>query len=611
MSSQYCPISDYAIVGNLRSAILISKEGSIDWAPAPFIDSSSVFGSLLDAHKGGSWSIRPLTSFTSRQYYIEKTNILVTEFTTESGVLRLTDFLPVEEDGTYLPPEKDITFKVKRKVECVAGSCALRMVFNPQFDFARGYTKLSTHPQGVYAENGNRKGLLVSSGEYTLSDEGAITTVNLSTNEARFFVFRYNRGEIEPEKDKFQHHEEELQKNITYWRLWTDRCDFEKCLPIGGVWREVIVRSLLVLKVLFFEPVGTVAAAPTTSLPEEIGGVRNWDYRFTWLRDSAFVFKAFFQLGHTEEAEQYLKWLVKKCRHANPEDIRALYSLRDEVVPPEHILSHLEGYEESKPVRIGNDAYKQRQLDIYGNVLDMVWRLFALKGGQVIDTETWEELAKIADYVAAIWEEPDEGLWEVRSGAGHFVYSKVMCWVALDRACRLRKALHFEEGNPRLWEKEAERIQAAVRERGWSEKKHSFVQKFDTHELDASLLLLSKVGFIAGDDPRMLATIDAIQKELCTDKTFLYRYTAPDGLPGREGAFLVASFWLVDALALAGRKNEARQLFERILSHANHVGLFSEEIDPQTKSFLGNFPQAYTHVGLINSALLLSEVEVA
>ncbi len=610
MGMSYRKINDYSIIGNLRSAVLVSKDGSIDWAPAPFIDSPSIFASLLDAKKGGFWSIAPNVPYTSSQSYIDRSNVLVTTFRTEEGVVKVTDFIPIEREKTFLPDEEDTTFKIKRKVECLEGSCQIEVVFNPRFDYARGVTTLSKIKKGVFAKNGKSRGVLVSHSDYKIDERGASAIVTFKKGESDFFVFRYNIGEVVPEKDDTHHHEEELAANINYWRAWTEKCDFANCLSVGGVWHDIVIRSLLVLKILFFEPVGTVAAAATTSLPEHVGGVRNWDYRFTWLRDSAFVFEAFFRAGHAEEAEKYIEWLMKECGCAlDPKDIKIMYGLRGEGVSTEETLPNFEGYKKSRPVRIGNDAYNQNQWDIYGSIIDMIWKLHELKGGNAINESTWRQLCRIADYVVSIWREPDEGLWEVRGGKSHFVYSKVMCWVALDRVCRLKRSYAFPEGDLSRWESERDNIRKEVLSRGWSESKQSFVQSFDSDSLDASLLLLSKVGFIDGEDKRMLSTITAIQKELCYKDTYVYRYTSEDGLPGREGVFLVASFWLVEALVLANRADLARQIFERLLSNANHTGLFSEELNPRTGEFLGNFPQAYTHVGLINSAFLLTEAD--
>ena len=604
----YRSIRDYAIIGNLRSAALVSKDGSIDWAPAPFIDSPSVFAALLDDKEGGFWQVAPDESYSATQSYIEETNVLKTVFTSQSGVLELIDFFPIEEEKTFVPAEHDTTFKIKRRITCLSGSCRIRVLFVPRFDYARGTTELRNIDRGVYIQNGSHRGVLVSHHPYVIEKNRASARIELSEGESEFLVFRYNTGRVALEKDNKEHHNDELEEAIAFWREWTDRCDLDAC-PVMGPWQDIIVRSALVLKILFFETVGTVAAAPTTSLPEAIGGVRNWDYRYTWLRDSSFIFEAFFRLGHVVEAETYLDWLIANCyEQDDPAHFQIMYGLRGERELSEEILTHLEGYEGSQPVRVGNDAYLQQQWDIYGSIFDVVWQLHSLRGKVAVDEKRWRVLRAVANYVADIWEQPDEGLWEVRSEKAHYVYSKVMCWVALDRAVKLSKTYGFE-GEVVAWERERDRIREAVLTRGFSETLQSFTQQFDSENLDAAVLLLPAVGFIDGKDPKMISTIRAVQAKLSAKNGLLVRYTSADGLPGREGAFILASFWMVNALLRAGAIDEAESLFNTLVEKANHVGLFSEEIDPVSGAFLGNFPQAYTHVGLINSAIMLSRAK--
>lgn len=602
----YKPIRDYAIIGNLRSAVLIGKDGSIDWAPAPFIDSPSIFSAILDDEKGGCWYIRLAESYQSAQHYRDETNVLVTTFTGESGELEITDFIPIEEEKRFMPAEEETTFKLKRRVRCTRGTCHVKVHFEPRFDYARGATELSYIEGGLHVQNGDMRGVLVAHQKLTISDDAdcAEATFELAEGEEDFYVFRYNIGTVNLEKDDNEHHAEELEKTAQEWQAWAHKCDLDVC-PVGGRWESLITRSALMLKILFFEPVGTVAAAPTTSLPERIGGVRNWDYRFTWLRDSTYLFRAFFRLGHVEEAEEYLNWLVEICSASTPENIQIMYGLRGETQLDEEILANLKGYQNSKPVRIGNGAYLQKQWDIYGSMLDMAWHLHLLRENeQPIMPDHWDVLRGIADHVVRIWREPDEGLWEVRGGADHFVYSKAMCWIALDRAVKIAGAYDYPCDRD-LWERERDAIAEEIHTRGYNKELGSYTQSFDSDQLDAAVLLLPAIGFVEGTDPRMLSTIRCLKDHLTCGDGLLLRYTSDDGLPGGEGAFLLASFWLVDALALAGELDEALALFEKMAGHGNHVGLFSEEMDPQTYEFLGNFPQAYTHIGLINSALLL------
>lgn len=611
----YYPIRDYAALGNLRSAVLVSRHGSIDWAPAPFIDSPSVFGALLDDEDGGFWRIAPPegVAYEAQQRYIPNTNVLVTEFTTDTGSFEVIDFIPIEALDELYSAEEDTTFRIHRKVLCKNGHCDVNIVFAPAFDYARSEVQLSHSRDGIYAEGvhaqrGTWHGTLATKRRCTITGGRAISNFTLEAGESEFFIFRYNCGNVAFARNNPEHLQEQLDDTEQFWREWSAPAE-AALTGVDPQWRDEVMRSALMLKVLFFEPVGTVAAAATTSLPEVLGGVRNWDYRFTWLRDSSLIFKAFFRLGYTDEAEEYMQWLLGKLRQSvqdEPGGLQIVYGLRDEVSLEEKILPHLKGYRESQPVRIGNDAYKQRQWDAYGNIFDVIHDLQLQHGAEVLDAESWRALASIADYIADMWREPDEGLWEIRGGSDHYVYSKVMCWVVLDRALKLQEA-HEYEGNVARWREEKEKIHSTVMERGYNEALGAFTQSFDSEELDAAALLLSKVGFIDGTDPKMRSTIRTIYEVLGDEagRGLIRRYTADDGLPGEEGAFLLASFWLVDALFYAGEIQEARSLFHDLVKQANHVQLFSEEIDPASGDFLGNFPQAYTHLGLINSAFIL------
>ena len=601
--SMYKPIRDYAIIGNLRSAALVSKDGSIDWAPAPYLDSPSVFAAILDDTKGGKWSIAPVGAFTSEQTYYEQTNILVTTFTTKEGVVELLDYIPAQRGKDMEEIEKA---EVHRKVSCKKGNCEVEVVFQPRFDYARGETALSLTEKGVAVDHeGKRKGELVSSGEYVIQDNTARSILWLQEGESSYLAFHYHEPTSKDQEDA--HYEEELRITEDFWRTWVHRCDLKSC-PVSGPWHDLVVRSSLVLKILFFEPPGSIAASATTSLPEAIGGVRNWDYRFSWIRDSAFTLQALFWMGYVAEARSYVTWLLQECcniEEFHPKNIQTMYGLHGEKDLEEEILPHLEGYMGSKPVRIGNSASLQKQWDIYGSLLDTIWRIHLMDSSYEINERTWDTLRRFANHVVKIWRQPDEGLWEVRSGRRHFLYSKAMCWVALDRAIKIAKEYGFK-GEVETWKIEKEAIRKKVMERGWSKEKQSFVQSFDSKDVDASLLLLSSVGFIAGDDPKMISTIQTIEQELSVQNGLLLRYTTPDGLPGREGAFLPASFWLIGALIFAGQRERARKHFEHLIKLANHVGLYAEEINPKSEQFLGNFPQAYTHIGLINSAFYMA-----
>ena len=610
----YKPIRDYAIIGNRRSAALVAKDGSIDWAPAPFLDSHSVFAAILDDKKGGFWGIRPVEEFDSEQDYIYETNILVTRFHSSQGRSEIIDYMPVRngnangngQNGSFekLHEEKDETIEIHRKIVCKEGVCNMEVVFEPRFDYARGETKLSLVQGGVLAKNKERKGVLISDADYVIEEGRATARISLKQGEEHYLEFFYNTAEVSLKQDAY--YEQELHETRKFWQEWVHRCDLEVC-PIEYPYHRAVMRSSLVLKILFLEPPGSIAAAATTSLPEKIGGERNWDYRFSWIRDSAFTLQALFWLGYSKEADEYVRWLIHECQSVEdgPETLQIMYGLRGQRKLNEQTLDHLDGYMGSKPVRIGNNAFKQRQWDVYGGILNMMWRLHRMRKDYELSPHVWVVLRAFANYVVKIWREPDEGLWEVRGGKKHFVHSKVMCWVALDRALKLVKVYGYD-AETELWEREREAIRKEIMEKGWSEKKQAFVQSFDSEDIDASSLLMPVLGFIEGKDPKMISTIQAIEKELSVSDGLLYRYKSADGLAGGEGAFLLCSFWLVDAFVFAGQKERAQKIFEKLLTLRNHVGLFSEEIDPKTKEFLGNFPQAYTHIGLINSAFYLS-----
>ncbi|HEX9721811.1 MAG TPA: glycoside hydrolase family 15 protein [Candidatus Paceibacterota bacterium] len=627
---KYKPIQDYAIIGNRRSAALVAKDGTIDWAPAPFLDSPSVFAAILDYTKGGFWAVQPTEEFTSEQEYMPETNILVTRFTTKQGVLELADCLPIRnhfgngngslgsfhiENGIKQPPsEEEEVLEIQRRITCIKGKCRVKVFFQPRFNYAKGKTTLSVVPGGVAAENGNKKGILVSKANYTIEkvdahieeQDRAVAYLDMKEGEKHYLTFLYNTTEVPDKTDAYYEHD--IQETKQFWQEWVHRCDLETCL-IEYPYHEAVMRSSLVLKILFLEPPGSIAAAATTSLPEEIGSGRNWDYRFSWIRDSAFTLQALFWLGYIKEADEYVRWLIHECGSVEdgPETLQIMYGLRGQKNLVEETLEHLDGYMGSKPVRIGNGAYIQRQWDIYGGILNMMWRLHRMRNNYALSPQLWVTMRALTNHVVNIWREPDKGLWEVRGGKRHFTHSKLMCWVALDRALKLVEAYGYD-AETELWKKERDEIRKQIMEQGWSEKRQSFVQSFGSESFDAAALLMPVFGFIKGDDPKMLSTIKAIESELSLAPGLYRRYTnsPDDGMPGSEGAFLLCSFWMVDALTFAGEKEKAQELFEKLLSYRNHLGLYSEEIDPKTKEFLGNFPQAYTHIGLINSAFYLS-----
>lgn len=559
-----------------------------------------MFGAILDCAKGGYFRIAPTEEYHVHQEYLLHTNILTTTFSTEDGEARVVDFMPVG-DGQGERSE------IFRRVYCVRGQITLRAEFSPRFDYARGDTTVRGVPSGVKAEHAIGSATLWSNDVYSIRENQAVTQLEMRKGDTHHFALRCDIDE--PVEDVEAYFRDAFRRTKAFWDGWVHRYDYTPNVLVPRTWQDVAIRSSLVLKILFFEPPGTVAAAATTSLPEKIGGVRNWDYRYTWIRDAAFTLQALLWLGYAREAKTYLDWVINDCCRTiegHPEDMQTMYGLRGEHDLTEYTLDHLAGYENSKPVRIGNGAFDQRQWDIYGAVFDMIWRLIQFQPSFTPSQKQWLVLAALADYVTTIWRKPDQGLWEVRDEPRHFVHSKVTCWVALDRAVKLAERFRLK-GNVEKWRQNRDEIRQEVMERGWSEAQKSFRQSYDSDALDAAILRLPMLEFIDGRDPKMKATIDRIEKDLQAGEGLLYRYREDDGLPGGEGAFLLGSFWLVDALALSGQVERAEALLHRLVRLQNHVGLYSEEIEPSTGDFLGNFPQAFSHIGLVNSIFYVTQ----
>jgi len=594
---QYQPIASYGIIGDMRTAALISLRGSIDWFCFPNLDSPSVFGALLDADKGGYLAVRPTEEFDAISHYLERTNILVTRFRTRSGILSLTDFMPVSSDENA----KSQRHVLYRLLSLDQGWMDLEMHFCPRFDYGRTETAVRSIQGGALAEGGGLSLALTATVPLSTEEEGAFASWRMEEGERASFKLgtsgesgSCSREDMLP--CDLPSTERSLQETADYWRGWLDTDETGRSMDYRG-FRDMAERSQLVLKLLFFEPEGTIAAAPTTSLPEIVGGERNWDYRYTWIRDTAFTLQALFNTGHLFEIERFLEWISRIIEQEGAERMQIMYGLRGERDLPEETLSHLDGYKGSRPVRVGNDAFRQKQLDIYGELMDAALKLSDYVGK--IRAEQWPGLRQICDYVVSHWREADYGIWEVRDGPWHFVYSKVMCWVALDRGLTISRRYGFEAETV-LWKRARDAIHAEVCNKGYSEEKGAFVQHFDTDALDASVLLIPMLGFLPFDDPRVVSTVDAVQQELMRDG-LVYRYFAEDGLQGEEGAFLLCSFWMVTCLAELGRVEEAETLLRGLEGSANHLGLLAEEYDPVWKESLGNFPQAFAHIGYINS----------
>jgi GH15 family glucan-1,4-alpha-glucosidase len=595
--SPYLPIEDYAVIGDLHTVALVGKNGSIDWCCIPRFDSPSVFGAILDVKKGGHFTIAPPESpgMGHRQLYLPETNILITRFLTVDGVAEITDFMPIKSRDSSRHQHHII-----RSVKVVRGSLPLKMTCRPAFNYARDSHEIRLSKKGAVFHSESLSLGLATSVPLEEDGEGGVRAhFTLHANESVHFILESAKDhDMAPEPLSNRAYEALFQGTIRYWRGWIAQCQYQ------GRWREMVQRSALVLKLLTYEPTGAIVAAPTTSLPETIGGARNWDYRYTWLRDSSFTLYSLLTLGFSQEAEAFMGWLDARCHELGENGtLQPMYGIDGEHKLTEYTLDHLEGYKGSKPVRIGNGAYKQRQLDIYGELMDAI---YIYNRHEAISYDLWRNLRRLLEWLNKHWMEPDEGIWEVRGGPKDFVHSRVMCWVAFDRALRLSR--HRGLPAPMVdWMHASASVYEDVMQHGWSEKEHSYVQYYGSNAVDASALLMVLTRFSGPKDPRMLDTIDRIQKELTSD-SLVHRYdpkkAADDGLGSLEGTFTPCSFWLAESLARAGRLDEARLMLEKIMTYCNHVGLYAEEIGP-TGEALGNYPQAFTHLSLITACYTL------
>ena len=595
-SGGYKPIEDYGVIGDLHTVALVGKDGSIDWCCLPHFDSPSIFASILDAKKGGFFKIAPVHTAVQKQMYLPETCILLTRFLDPDGVAEVIDFMPLMEEASELVDAHQIV----RQVRVVRGSVHLKVECFPAFDYARAKHTLKLDQRGAIFSTSREQVVLASPVKLYRVRQGVQAEFIMHAGEELTFVLRRNeRGKENPGIDTAFNGERAYQETVRFWRRWLAGCGYH------GRWREMVQRSALTLKLLTFAPTGAIVAAPTASLPEEIGGERNWDYRYTWIRDAAFTVYGFIRLGLTREAENFVRWIEARAHEeASDGSLQIMYGINGEHDLPEQELKHLEGYRNSSPVRIGNGAYKQLQLDIYGELMDSVY--LSNKYGKPISYDLWQHLTRVLDYVSGHWQEKDEGIWEVRGGRHHFVYSKLMCWVALDRGIRLADRRSFP-GNHVRWLESRDAIYEEIMAKGWDASKKRFVQHYDTDALDASNLMMPLTFFVSPTDPRMQSTLNATLQTLVSDG-LVYRYQigkgASDGLMGEEGTFSMCTFWLVEALTRAGRLDEARLIFEKMLTYANHLGLYSEEIGPRGEA-LGNFPQAFAHLGLISAAFNL------
>ena len=603
----YLPIEEYGIVGNMRTCALIGDNGSVDWFCCPDFDSPSVFGAILDDKKGGYFRIAPQLDAppVQRQVYWPDTNVLITRFLAENGVAEVIDFMPVSS-----PERPHHHTELIRRVNCVRGVVPFFLECYPAFNYARDRHTVKLNENGA-AFISNELGLQLSTNILLEQHEGGVigAFVLNEGQSSTFSIGVMGDDTVDYHPPSERESNALFEETVAYWRRWLSQCTYK------GRWREMVERSALVLKLLTYEPTGAIVAAPTCSLPEELGGVRNWDYRYTWIRDAAFTLYALLRIGFTNEASNFMHWLEAQIDPFDGDwsNIQILYGIDGRRNLHEVTLDHLDGYRGSKPVRIGNGAYNQLQLDIYGELMDSVY-LFN-RYGEPISFDFWTKLRQMTNWVCDNWRLADEGIWETRGGRQQFVYSKLMCWVMIDRALKLAELRSFPSERHR-WISTRDEIYEEIQVRGWNQERQAFVQHYGSDSLDASNLLMPLVFFMSPTDPRMLSTIDAINRSpqqggLVSD-SLVYRYNHEqftDGLAGHEGTFNMCTFWLVEALTRAGwgdprRLDQARLMFEKMLGYANHLGLYAEETGPSGEG-LGNFPQAFTHLALISSAFNL------
>lgn len=592
MGWQYQPIENYGLIGDLNTVALVGMDGSIDFMCFPRFDSPSIFAALLDKERGGRFCILPLLEGPKqKQLYLTDTAVLLTRFLSENGVAEISDFMPIEEMGH--------AHDVVRRVKTVRGEIRFRMLCQPRFDYARANHRVEKSKDAVLfvSEGKERAALrLRSSLPLQLHEGAAVAEFTLGAGETAAFVLEEAKPHEETRSAAPGYVSEAFKETVTFWRQWVSRCTYR------GRWREMINRSALTLKLLTSRPFGSLVAAPTFGLPEQIGGVRNWDYRYSWMRDSAFTLYALMRLGYTAEAKAFMGWLEGRCKDLEPDgSLHLMYRIDGTLDLEEKVLPHLEGYMGSKPVRIGNGAYRQLQLDIYGELMDSIY--IYNKYGEPISYDLWIHLIRMVDWVCENWTEPDEGIWEVRGGRHEFLLSRLMCWVAVDRAIRLAWKRSFPAPLER-WQKVRDAIYHDIFTNFWSPRRRSFVQYKGCETVDAAALLMPLVKFIGPTDPRWAFTLAAIEADLVSD-SLVFRYKIGDqpldGLSGTEGTFSACSFWYVECLSRMGDLDQARFLFDKALGYSNHLGLFAEEIGPRGQH-AGNFPQAFTHLALISAA---------
>jgi GH15 family glucan-1,4-alpha-glucosidase len=587
---------NYGIIGNCRTAALVSETGSIDWCCLPEFDSASVFAKLLDEKKGGQFAFHVDDSYEISQVYVKDTSILKTTFSSQDASFEVYDFLPrfLKKDKVYHTPPELI-----RYLKVTKGTPKLKVDFNPKLEYALGNTEIFIKENFIVG--------LTEADEFdtlflytSLDKEAVANSKEISITEDAFFLLSYNEKIELPDMESVSL---DLETTKDYWLNWSSKT------PKFGTYDDMILRSAMTLKLLSYDKTGAILAAATTSLPETIGEVRNWDYRFCWIRDASMVVKVVSQLGHKRMIKRYLQFIIDLIPDKN-EKLQIMYGINKEKQLTEKHLTHLSGYKDSKPVRIGNAAYAQKQNDIYGILVDVIYQeLVKFKSDIDNKEELWTITKGIAWVVGKHWQEPDKGIWEFRTEDRHFTFSKVLCWVAIDRAIKISKLFHKSSKLER-WKTLEKAIRNDIMENAWNEDMQAFTQSYNSKDLDASVLLMETYGFIDAKDPKFVSTVKAIGKHLTNDG-LLYRYKNKDdfGLP--SSSFTICTFWYINSLFKIGEVEDAKQQFERLIGYSNHLGLMSEDIDFKTKRLLGNFPQAYSHLALIETAINLSKAETS
>lgn len=582
---------DYGVIGNCRSAALVSRLGDIEWCCLPTFNSSSVFARILDRDIGGEFGIRPEGAYEVTQKYIDMTNILLTRFEWKENIFEIIDFMPIyrtEKGGYYNPPE------IIRFFRCIRGKPAFRIVYDPRLNYAE--YKVETRLHQDYIKSHSLDGPYESVYLYTNFDKHDVAEGRIIEMDSDgYFLLSYNQKLVRLDVDKINL---EYQRTKVYWLNWIDRTIQYR------QYNEHIMRSALVLKLLTYQKTGSILAAITTSLPETLNDIRNWDYRFCWVRDSSMIIKALITLGHNNSARNFLNFMVDLVPHKD-EKIQIMYGIDGDKQLDEQVLAHLAGYEDSAPVRIGNDAYRQKQNDIYGVLMDVIYMNFKLYLRTLDNVEDlWTLVRGVVRTVQSNWRNPDRGIWEIRSDNQHFVFSKVLCWVAFDRGVKIAGMLR-REPYIKEWSESREEIRKDILENGWNDSAGAFTQTYANTDMDAANLLMEPFGFIEPKDTKYVSTVKAIRKELCFNG-LMYRYRNADDFGKPTSSFTICSFWMIKALHRIGLEEDSRKMFEQLLGYSNHLGLFSEDIDFESKRLLGNFPQGYSHLALIEAAILLS-----